>query len=121
VRGDCPAAILHVFDANQYKAPVLPTRLKSMSKGSAMPRYHVTFLNNLVSSNGTPFKCVQREIVVSNATDPESASKKAKREFERLENIPNWKCHAQFLELKKAKNPVTGRRNAGRHAARSYA
>ena len=27
------------------------------------------------------------------------ASEKAKREFERLEHVPNWKFHAQFLEV----------------------
>jgi len=27
------------------------------------------------------------------------ASEKAKREFERLEGVPNWKCHAQFLQV----------------------
>ena len=25
--------------------------------------------------------------------------RKAQREFERLEDVPNWKCHAQFLEV----------------------
>jgi hypothetical protein len=36
---------------------------------------------------------------VSSANDAGEASEKAKREFERLEGVPNWKCHAQFLEV----------------------
>ena len=62
-----------------------------------MADYRVLFFNNLVNSCGKPFKCLQRAITVSSAKDAEEASEKAKREFERLENVPNWKYHAQFL------------------------
>ena len=64
-----------------------------------MGDYRVLFFNNLVNSYGKPFKCLQRVITVSSANDPGEASEKAKREFERLEGIPNWKCHAHFLEV----------------------
>ena len=38
-------------------------------------------------------------VIVSKAKDAEAASEKAKRAFERLENVPDWKCHAQFFEV----------------------
>lgn len=74
-----------------------------------MVKYRVGFFNELVNSNGMPFKCLQRAVMISGAKDAEAASEKAKREFERLENIPNWKCHAQFVEAEivaKATRPV---------------
>ncbi len=40
-------------------------------------------------------------IAVSSAKDAGEASEKAKREFERLEDVPNWKYHAQFLEVER--------------------
>jgi hypothetical protein len=64
-----------------------------------MADYRVLFFNNLVNAEGKPFKCLQRAIAVSSAKDAAEASEKAKREFERLEDVPNWKCHAQFLEV----------------------
>src|SRR5262249_22479729 len=65
----------------------------------AMPQYRVVFFNNLPSSNGLIFKCTQRSVTVTKARDAEAASEKAKRVFERLENVPNWKCHAHFFEV----------------------
>jgi len=59
-----------------------------------MPDYRVIFFNNLVNSYGKPFKCLQRVITVSSANDPGEVSEKAKREFERLEDVPNWKRDA---------------------------
>ena len=64
-----------------------------------MGDYRVLFFNNLLNSYGKPFKCLQRVITVSSANDTGEASEKAKREFERLEGIPNWRCHAHFLEV----------------------
>jgi hypothetical protein len=64
-----------------------------------MVDYRVLFFNNLVNSYGKPFKCLQRAITVSSANNAGEASEKAKREFERLEGIHNWKYHAQFLEV----------------------
>ena len=66
-----------------------------------MVDYRVLFFNNLVNSYGKPFKCLQRVITVSSANDPGDASEKAKREFERLEGVPNWKCHARLLEVER--------------------
>jgi hypothetical protein len=64
-----------------------------------MTQYRVNFFNNLINSNGMPFKCRQREVIVDNARDAEAASEKAKREFGQLEDIPNWRCHAQYFEV----------------------
>jgi hypothetical protein len=64
-----------------------------------MADYCVSFFNSLLSPYGKPFKCLQRVITVSSAKGTEQALEKAKREFERLEGVPNWKCHAQFLEV----------------------
>jgi hypothetical protein len=67
-----------------------------------MADYRVFFFNNLVSSYGKSFKCLQRVITVNSANDAGEASEKAKREFERLEGVSNWRCHAQFLEVEGA-------------------
>ena len=64
-----------------------------------MADYRVIFFNNLLNPYGKSFKCLQRAIPVRSAHDEAEASEKAKREFERLENVPNWKCRAQFLEV----------------------
>ena len=64
-----------------------------------MGDYRVLLFNNLFNSYGKPFKCLQRAVTVSSAKNAEEASEKAKREFERLEDVPNWKYHAQFLEV----------------------
>ena len=64
-----------------------------------MGDYRVLFFNNLVNSEGKPIKCLQRAITVSSVKNAEEASEKAKHEFERLEDVPNWKYHAQFLEV----------------------
>jgi hypothetical protein len=64
-----------------------------------MADYRVSFFNTLLNPYGKSFKCLQRVITVSAANDAEEASEKAKREFERLEDVPNWKCHAQYVEV----------------------
>jgi hypothetical protein len=70
-----------------------------------MADYRVSFFNSLLNPYGKPFKCLQRVITVSSANDAEQALEKAKREFERLENVPNWKYHAQFLEVESSPIP----------------
>ena len=64
-----------------------------------MAPYRVSFFNSLLNPYGKPFKCLRRVITVSSASDAGEALEKAKREFEQLEHIPNWKYHAQFLEV----------------------
>jgi hypothetical protein len=64
-----------------------------------MADYRVSFFNSLLSPYGKSFKCLQRVITVSSANGAEQALEMAKSEFERLENVPDWKCHAHFLEV----------------------
>ncbi len=74
-----------------------------------MVECRVIIFNKLVNSTGIPFQCLQRAVTITGAKDAKAALEKAKREFERLENIPDWKCHAQFVEAEivaKAKRPV---------------
>jgi hypothetical protein len=73
--------------------------LASRTRGRVMADYRVLFFNNFVNSYGKLFKCLQRAITVSSANDAEEASEKAKREFEQLEDVPDWRYHAQFLEV----------------------
>jgi hypothetical protein len=93
----------------RLKLPVKPIQtcqappfLIGWQTGRVMTDYRVIFFNNLVNSYGKSFKCLQRVVTVSSANDAEEASEKAKREFERLEDVPNWKYHAQFLEVERA-------------------
>ena len=72
--------------------------LADLTRRRVMSDYRVSFFNRLVNSYGKPFKRLQRVITVSSASDAGEALEKAKREFERLEHVPNWKYHAQFLE-----------------------
>lgn len=69
-----------------------------------MTEYRVSFFNNLVNSNGRQCKCLQRTVQVRGVQDAKAATDKAKEEFERLENVPSWRCHAQFIEV----DPVSG-------------
>ena len=69
-----------------------------------MDEYRVIFFNNLLNSYGKPFKCLQRAVAVR-AEDADEAAETAKREFERLERVPDWKCHAQFLEVESSPSP----------------
>src|SRR5262245_36868962 len=56
-----------------------------------MPQYRVVFYNNLLNSKGLLFKCTQRSVTVGKAKDAEEASEKAKRAFEQLEGVSDWK------------------------------
>ena len=66
-----------------------------------MAEYRVTFFNNLLNPTGWPVKCMQRSLTVE-ANGPEEASQSAQRTFERLEKVPNWKCHAHYYEVEDA-------------------
>src|SRR6266550_2016837 len=47
-----------------------------------MSTYHVSFFQNLLSSDGHPFKCLQRRIDVSDAESIAQAAESASRAFE---------------------------------------
>jgi hypothetical protein len=63
-----------------------------------MSTYHVSFFKNLLSSDGHPFKCLQRRIDVTDAESAAQAAKSASRAFEALYGCP-WKLHADSIEI----------------------
>ena len=63
-----------------------------------MSLYHVNFFKYLLSSDGHQFKCLQRQIDISNVESPEQAEESALRAFEALYGCP-WKLHADSIEV----------------------
>lgn len=64
-----------------------------------MGAYRVTFLKTLTNSYGTPFLACQRSVDVAAVPTADDAVEKAKRQFERLEGVPNWSLHADSFEV----------------------
>jgi len=64
-----------------------------------MSVYLVTFLKNILSSDGHQFKCLQQEIAIRRAKSIDRAVEAAERRFERIRDVPDWKLHADTLEL----------------------
>ena len=60
-----------------------------------MSTYHVSFFKNLLSSDGHPFKCLQRRIDVSDVESAVQAGKSASRAFAALYGCP-WQLHADL-------------------------
>jgi hypothetical protein len=65
---------------------------------TVMSTYHVSFFKNLLSSDGHPFKCLQRRIDVSDAESVAQAAGSASRSFEAVCGCP-WKLHADSMEI----------------------
>jgi len=63
-----------------------------------MQRFRVKFLNNLTNSTGHQFQCLQRVVPIARAKSIERAIKAAQYRFERLEQVSNWRFHAQSIE-----------------------
>lgn len=63
-----------------------------------MTGYRVRFFKRLVSSQGMPFKSLQREIEIVWAKTALEAEVIAEREFERERLIPDWHIHADSVE-----------------------
>ncbi len=63
-----------------------------------MTGYRVTFFKDLLSSDGHPFKVLQRTITVARSKTADRAVQVAQRRFERVKNIPDWKLHADSVE-----------------------
>lgn len=68
-----------------------------------MPSYRVRFVNRLLSSDGHPFRAVQRTLVIV-ADDADQAARLAQRRFEELEHVTEWRNHAQSVEVETAEN-----------------
>jgi hypothetical protein len=63
-----------------------------------MSTYHVSFFKNLLSSDGHPFKCLQRRIDVADVENAAQAAESASGAFEALYGCP-WKLHADSIEV----------------------
>ena len=63
-----------------------------------MSAYQVSFFKNLLSSDGHPFKCLQRRIDIADAETAAQAEESASKAFEALYGCP-WKLHADSMEV----------------------
>lgn len=70
-----------------------------------MGSFRVRFCNDLLNACGRPFHVCQREVVVA-AEDTADALQAAKREFERLEQVPNWRLRARSIECEPLREPA---------------
>jgi hypothetical protein len=77
-----------------------PTMCRQGHRGGGvrMAGYKVNFFKDLLSSDGHPFKVLQRTITVARSKTPDRAVEVAQRQFERVKNIPDWKLHADSVE-----------------------
>jgi hypothetical protein len=64
-----------------------------------MTSYRVTFFKDLLNSDGHNFKCPQCTVEIRRARNAERAVEAAKRRFERLRQIHDWKSYADYFEL----------------------
>jgi hypothetical protein len=64
-----------------------------------MCRYRVSFFRKLLSSDGHESKCLQQSIVIRRAKSIERAVEAAKRRYERLCQVADWRFYADGLEL----------------------
>jgi len=62
-----------------------------------MTDYRVAFFKNLLNCDGHSFKVLQR-VIVSRSDSCDDAIRDAQRSFEGLENVSDWRLHADFLE-----------------------
>ena len=63
-----------------------------------MADYQIKFFKNVLSSDGHPFKVLQRVVSVSQSNTCEDAIRIAQQRFAGLENIGDWRLHADFFE-----------------------
>jgi hypothetical protein len=62
-----------------------------------MTSYQIKFFKNLTNSDGHRFKVLQR-VIVSQSESCDEAVRIAQRRFEGLENVVDWRLHADFCE-----------------------
>jgi len=66
-----------------------------------MAEYQIKFFKTVLSSDGHPFKVLQRVVSVSQSnacTTCEDAVRIAQQRFAGLENVGDWRLHADFFE-----------------------
>ena len=61
-----------------------------------MSCYRVIFFKNLLSSDGHPFKCIQRAIDIRHARNADRAVEAAELRYERLHHVHDWTLYADF-------------------------
>lgn len=61
-------------------------------------RYKVSFVKDLLNSQGKTFECVQ-EVLVVDASSPDEAVSVAKQEFEQQHGMGYWQLHADKVEV----------------------
>src|SRR5918912_821557 len=66
--------------------------------GGPPMNYQVKFFKHLLSSDGHPFKVLQRVIPVDHSDSSDDAVRVAQRRFEGLENVDDWRLHADCVE-----------------------
>jgi hypothetical protein len=64
-----------------------------------MTHYRARFFKDLLSSDGHPFKCLQRTIEIRAARNADRASKAAQRRYERVTRVRDWKLRADLMEM----------------------
>ena len=69
-----------------------------------MTAYRVSFFKNLLSSDGHPFRCIQRIIKINHARTDDRAIKAAELRYERLKQVHDWKLYADGVELQSEKS-----------------
>jgi len=63
-----------------------------------MPAYRVKFFKHLLSSDGHPFKVLQRVVRIDRSTTADNAVRMAQRQFEACEQVSDWTLHADCVE-----------------------
>lgn len=71
-----------------------------------MRHYNVSFVKNLLNSNGKAFKCTQGVIAVE-ANSPNDAASFAKREFAHQHRTDHWRAHADMVEVCSQRHAVS--------------
>ena len=64
-----------------------------------MANYQIKFFKTVLSSDGHPFKVLQRVIPVDQSASSDDAVRVAQRQFEGLENVADWRLRADFFEM----------------------
>ena len=62
-------------------------------------RYRVSFFKNLLCLDGRASRCLQQSIVIRRAKSVDRAVEAAKRRYERLCEVTDWRLHADGVEL----------------------
>jgi len=77
-----------------------------------MTQYRVKFYKDLLSSDGHPFKCLQRIVEIRHARSADRALKAAQCRYERLTKTPSWKLYADTAETENAEGSAERRARA---------